>query len=601
MRQIREVLRLKYISGCSHREISAAVGLSKSSVSEYATRAREQGLSWEIAQGLSDAELEARLFSQVGGCQPRPRAPIDFQWVHRELKRAGVTLQLLWLEYQEGVTKDEAGTRAYQYSQFCELYGVFVKRLSPSMRQVHRAGDKAFVDYSGKKPVIVDPSTGEVIEVELFVMVLGASNYTYAEATRTQTLGDFVASHVRGFDYFGCVPAIIVPDQLRSAVTHPHRYDPGMNATYTEIAQHYGTAIIPARPRKPKDKAKVEGGVLIAQRWIMAKLRNLTFFSLEELNDAIAALLEELNTRPFQKLEGCRRSAFESIDRPAMKPLPVVRYELAEWKLGVSVNIDYHFEYDDRIYSVPCALNGQKVDVRATRGGVEAFHADQRVASHVRSYGPKGTPVTCKQHRPKSHREYGDWPPERIVGWAASIGPHTREVTRQILERLVHPEVGYRSCLGLFRTAKRCGRDRMEAACRRALEIGAPSRRSVEMILKNGLERIHSTDEPATTPVLHENIRGGSYFDRGEETACPETSEIAIIQSPTTMQSGPSSHDAASSQCKLPFDDSTPLPDAPAQADDLQGQEEFDHQKEPTKGLDIVTSGLGRNRHRYTN
>jgi hypothetical protein len=279
----------------------------------------------------------------------------------------------------------------------------------------------------------------------------------------------------------------------------------------------------------------------------------------------------------------------------------VVRYELAEWKLGVSVNIDYHFEYDDRIYSVPCTLNGQKVDVRATRAGVEAFHADQRVASHVRSYGPKGTAVTCKQHRPKSHREYGDWPPERIVGWAASIGPHTREVTRQILERLVHPEVGYRSCLGLFRTAKRCGRDRMEAACRRALEIGAPSRRSVEMILKNGLERIHSTDEPAATPVLHENIRGGSYFDRGEQDASSETSEIAIVQSPTTMQSGPSSHDAASSQCKLPFDDSAPLLDAPARPDDLQDPEGFDHQKEPTKGLDIATPGLGRNRHRYTN
>lgn len=524
MRQIREVLRLKHCAGCSHRAISAAVGISKSSVSDYAARAEKHGMSWEAVQALTDAELEAKMFTQVDRNLPPPRAPIDLQWVHRELKRTGVTLQLLWLEYQEAVNDRHDGTRAYQYSQFCELYRTFVKTLRPSMRQVHRAGEKAFVDYSGKRPVIVEPTTGEVTDVELFVMVLGASNYTYAEATRTQTLQDFIGSHVRAFEYFGCVPSLVVPDQLRTAVAHPDRYDPGINATYLEMAQHYGIGIIPARPRKPKDKAKVECGVLVAQRWIIARLRNRTFFNLQELNDAIAELLEELNTRPFQKLEGCRESAFESIDRPAMKPLPARRYELAEWK-QCGVNIDYHVEYDDRLYSVPCTLIGQRVEIRATSTTVEVLHGRQRVASHARCYGPKGTAVTRPEHRPKSHREYGDWPPERLVGWASSVGAHTGELVRQLLASFPHPEMGYRSCLALFRVAKRYGSERTEAACRKALEIGAPSRRTVEMILKNGLEKSSPGEEPEGPPVRHENIRGGSYFDRGEEDAESRTTD----------------------------------------------------------------------------
>ncbi len=539
MRQIKEVLRLRSVSRCSQREIAAAVGMSKGAVGEYLCRAREAGLDWETAQTLSDAELEARLFKLINRNEPAARAPIDMQWVHKELKRPGVTLQLLWLEYQQAVSRAADGKRAYQYSQFCELYRGFVKRLHPSMRQVHLAGDKAFVDYSGKKPVIVDPSSGEVQQVELFVMVLGASNYTYAEVTRTQTLPDFVGSHVRGFEYFGCVPAIVVPDQLRSAVARPDRYDPGMTATYIEMAQHYGIGLIPARPRKPKDKAKVEGGVLVAQRWILARLRNRTFFSLEELNSAIAELLEDLNTRPFKKLEGCRRSAFESIDRPAMRQLPARRYELAEWG-QVGVNIDYHFEYDHRLYSVPCALACHKVEFRATRTSVEAFHGGQRVACHSRSYGPRGTATTCKEHRPKSHQDYGEWPPERMIRWAGTIGPHSQELTRKLLAQYAHPEVGYRSCLALFRMGKRFGHDRMEAACRRALEIGAPTRKCVEAILKNGLEKIAASQEPTTKPVVHENIRGGSYYDRGEQ----HESMIADCQ---IEMASPPAHDKASS------------------------------------------------------
>jgi transposase len=514
MRKIREVLRLKFECGRGHRAIAASCAISKGSVSDYLARARDAGLTWDEAKDLSDSEVERRLFRALGWNEPSERAAIDYAWIHRELPRTGVTLQLLWLEYQEAVAKSGAG-RPYQYSQFCDLYAGFRGRLAPSMRQVHRAGEKSFVDYSGKKPSIVDPQTGEVIEVELFVMVLGASNYTFAEVTRTQRIGDFVASHVRAFDYFGCVPEIVVPDQLRSAVSGPHRYDPEINRTYLEMAQHYGIAIIPARPRKPKDKAKVEAGVLLAQRWILACLRNRTFFSLGELNEAIAELLQRLNTRPFQKLEGCRRSAFEGIDQPAMRALPTTRYELADWK-DAKVNIDYHVQYDDRLYSVDHTLIGAAIEIRATTTTVEIVRSNRCIAAHRRCYGPKGTAVTLEAHRPKSHRDYGAWPPSRIVSWAATIGPATASVVERILADRPHPEQGYRSCMALFRSTKAYGHERTEAACRRALTIGAPTRKSVEAILKRGLDRIPVTDEKTPNIVVHENIRGGDYFDKEE-------------------------------------------------------------------------------------
>ena len=521
MRKIREVLRLRYEVKLGHRAIAASCAIGRASVCDYLKRAEKAGLTWQQAKELSDSEIESRLFRLVGRNEPNERAPIDFAWVHRELRRPGVTLQLLWLEYQQAATHRGAqrstGARAYQYSQFCDLYAGFRSRLEPSMRQVHRAGEKLFIDYSGKKPHIVDRETGEVTEVELFVAVLGASNYTYAEATRTQRLGDFVGSNVRAFEYLGCLPEVVVPDQLRSAVSGPHRYDPEINATYLEMAQHYGIAIVPARPKKPKDKAKVEVGVQVVQRWILACLRNRTFFSLDELNEAIAELLERLNTRRFQKLDGCRQSAFESIDRPAMRPLPATRYELADWK-DAKVSIDYHVEYDGRLYSVPYAMIGAEVEVRATAMTVEILHGGQRVVAHRRSYGRRGTAVTLDTHRPKSHRDYGQWPPSRIISWATSIGPSVGSVVERILADKPHPEQGYRSCMALIRTAKQYGHERTEAACKRALAIGAPTRKSVEAILKRGLDRV-PLDEPDAAPriVVHENIRGGDYFDKKED------------------------------------------------------------------------------------
>ncbi|WXA88066.1 IS21 family transposase [Pendulispora rubella] len=516
MRKVREVLRLKFECGRTHAEIAASTVIGETTVGDYLKRARACGLTWEEARPLSDAEVEARLFRYGGRNEPPSRVPIDFAWVHRELSKPAVTLQTLWVEYRDGAM-GQAPLRAYEYSRFCALYARWKKKLSVVMRQVHRAGEKVFIDYSGRKPHIVDPQTGEIHEVELFVAVLGASNYTYAEATRTQKLADFVGSTIRAFEYFGGVPEVVVPDQLRSAVSGPDRYEPDINPTYLEMAQHYGVTVIPARPRKPRDKAKVEGGVLIAQRWILAALRNRTFFSLGELNAAIGELLERLNTRPFQKLEGCRRSAFQTLDKPALRPLPAHRYRIAKWKKA-RANIDYCVDYDHRLYSVPYALMGEEVEIRATATTIEVLHRNERVASHARSYGPKGTAIICDEHRPRQHRDYGKWPPERVVAWAESIGIQVGEFARRVMEQRTHPETGYRTCLGVIRLADKYGRARVNAACARALSIGSPTCKSVTAILKNGLDRAPQVEPATRAPIAHEHIRGARYFDTEDES-----------------------------------------------------------------------------------
>jgi transposase len=519
MRKVREILRLTYECGRSQREVALSCEVGSATVSEYLKRARDSGLGWAEANGLSDAEIEARLFQRVGTMEPSPREAVDFEWVHRELRRTGVTLQLLWAEYHQGVIARGEAARPYRYSQFCDLYGRWRSKLALSMRQVHRAGEKAFVDYSGKKLHIADPNTGEVHDVELFIVVLGASNYTYAEATRTQTLPDFVGSTVRAFEYFGCVPHVLVPDQLRSAVSGPDRYEPDVNPTYCEMAEHYGVAVIPARPGRPRDKAKVEAGVLVAQRWILASLRNRTFFTLDELNGAIAELLEHLNERPFQKVEGCRRSAFESIDRPAMKPLPMWRYEMAEWARA-KVNIDYHVAFEDRYYSVHHALVGERVELRATSSAVEILHRGERIASHRRSYGPKRAFVTADEHKPRSHRDYGRWPPERMITWAATFGPNVARVVEQTMKRYPHPELGYRASLGLIRCAQKYGAQRTDAACARGIAASGqsgPTRKYIESILKRRLDLVAPPEPmPIPPPQPHENVRGGGYYDKEE-------------------------------------------------------------------------------------
>ena len=518
MRKIREALRLHEACGRSQREIASSLSTAVGTICGYLKRAKAAGVTWERVQSMTDTEVEAALFRDAGRNQAARRATIDYAHVHHELHKSTATLELLWSEYQEGIAARGGGLKPYQYSQFCELYGAWRVRLKPSMRRVHRAGEKAFLDYSGKKPKVFDSATGEAREVELFVMVLGASNYTYADATLTQSLRDFVGSTIRGFEHFGGVPELIVPDQLRSAVKGPDRYEPDINATYLEMAQHYGVSVMPARPRKPKDKAKVEGAVLIVQRWVLARLRRRRFFSLDDLNQAISELLEELNAKPFQKLEGCRSSAFEKLDRPALRALPPLRYEFAD-RRDVGVNIDYHVEFDKRYYSVHHLRIHQRVEVRATAAVVEIFYDTERIASHRRSYGPIGTAVTDQAHRPENHRDQV-WPPERLIAWAAKLGPAVATVVEQMLARYVHAEQGYRACLGLMRTSDRYGAARVNAACARALSAGmpgGPKRQYIETILKNGLDLQPQTISPTRGSVVqHENVRGADYYDRKE-------------------------------------------------------------------------------------
>lgn len=517
MRKIREVLRLKH-NGRSQREIASSVCVAVGTVCGQLRRAKEVGITWELAETMTDGELDALLFRDAGRSVAATRAVIAYGHVHHELHKSGVTLQLLWSEYVDGVAARGDGTKPYQYSQFCELYGAWRAKLKPSMRRVHPAGERAFLDYSGKRPRLWDRETGRAFEVELFVAVLGASNYTYAEATLTQQLPEFVGSTIRSFEHFDGVPEVIVPDQLRSAVKGPDRYEPDINSTYLEMAQHYGVAVIPARPRRPKDKPKVEVGVQIVQRWILARLRNRKFFELAELNQAIWELLDELNARPFQKLEGSRDSAFAELDKPVLRPLPAVRYELSERKTR-RVNIDYHIEYDGRYYSVHYERVHAKVEVRATAAIVEIFQSGERIASHRRSYDRRGTAITDAAHRPANHR-HQVWPPERLIGWGASFGPSVAQVVELTLSRYVNPEQGYRACLGLMRTAQQHGGPRMNAACERALSagvVGGPRRKYIEAILKRGLDREPMTTSSAATrssPLSHENVRGGDYYDK---------------------------------------------------------------------------------------
>jgi transposase len=438
------------------------------------------------------------------GKRPLP----DFADIHRELHRVGVTLQLLHLEYL-GQHSD-----GYGYTQFCRYYKRWLSKQQRSMRQIHRAGEKLFVDYSGKKPHVVDPESGEVQEVELFVAVLGASSYSFAEATRTQQLADFLASHVRAFEYFGGVSEAVVPDQLKSAVTRACRYEPGIHRDYEQLAEHYDTVILPARPRKPRDKAKVEAAVLVVQRWILARIRNETFFSLGALNRRIAELLEELDHKSMRSYGASRRELFEQLDQPVLKPLPQQRFSHGDWKYA-KVNIDYHVEVDKHYYSVPHALVHEKVEIRSTATTVEIFHDGRRLTSHARSYA-RGRHTTKAEHMPKSHQQHLEWTPSRLISWGASIGPSTGKLVATILDERRHPEQGYRSCLGILRLAKRYGEARLEAACARALVAGARSYRHLDTMLRKGLDRMplptaRPSSTKSTSPV-HPNVRGGRYY-----------------------------------------------------------------------------------------
>jgi len=506
MRKIREILRLALGEGLSRRTTAAATGLPYTTVADHLARAARAGLSWPLPDGLDDAQLEARLFARD---EPPPSAsrPLpDWPTVHRELRQKGVTLQLLHMEYKE---RQPDG---YQYTQFCRHYRAWQRQLDLVMRQEHRAGEKLFVDFAGQTIPITDPATGEITPAQLFVAVLGASNYTYAEATPSQELAHWIGAHVRALTYFGGTSRLIVPDNLRAGVTRAHRYEPDINPTYAEMAAHYGCAVIPARPRRPRDKAKAESGVLVVERWILAALRHRTFFSIAEANAAIAERLAWLNARPFKKLPGSRAALFTELDRPALRPLPAVPYEFAVWKTA-TVNIDYHVEVERHWYSVPHQLVGQSCDIRVTAGVVEVLHRGRRVASHPRSSEQRRF-TTESEHMPEAHRRHAEWSPSRIVAWAGGTGPAVAALVAAIMASRPHPEQGFRSCLGIMRLGRRYGDARLEAAAARALAIRALSYRSVESILKGGLDGLPLPGpEPVTTIGDHANVRGAGYYE----------------------------------------------------------------------------------------
>jgi transposase len=505
MRKLREALRLHFELRLSSRKIAKACQASPSTVQGYLGRATVAKLAWPLPPEMDDEALERLLFpaeDQPVKTRPEP----DYAVLHLELRRKHVTLQLLWQEYRE------AHADGYQYSQFCEHYTRWARKLNPTMRQTHQAGQKTFVDFSGDGLTIADPKTGECQTAVLFVAVLGASNLTWAEPVLNQTLPTWLGCHVRAFEFFGGVSEIVVPDNPRTGVTRPHRYEPGLNLAYAELARHYGVAVIPARPRKPRDKAKVEQGVLLAERWILACLRNQVFFSLEEARAAVRKLVDKLNDRPMRRLKKSRRQLFEEVERAALKPLPVTPYELSDW-CTPRVNIDYHVEFEEHFYSVPHGLLHELVDLRATERAVEIFFKHRRVASHPRSF-EKHKATTLADHMPSSHRAHAEWTPSRILDWMKKTGPSVAALGEEILRRRPHPEQGFRSCLGVIRLGERYGGDRLERACARAVRHRAFTYRSVEAILKNNLDRADdqaAADQGGALPA-HPNVRGSSYY-----------------------------------------------------------------------------------------
>lgn len=505
MRKIRELLRLKFDCHLTNREISKSCASARSTVAEHLRRFSESHLSWPLPPDIDDESLEGLLFPPMPAAGDPPREPLDFVYLHKELRRRGVTLMLLWHEYKA------VHCAGYQYSQFCSLYRQWAAGVDPVMRHEHAAGEALCVDWAGMTVDITDRVSGVIKPASIFVAALPASSYSYAEATLSQDLADWIGAHCRALAYFGGVPQMLVPDNTKTAVTRACYYEPDINPSYLEMANHYGTAILPTRVRKPRDKAAVENAVLIVERWILARIRNETFFSLSTLNRRIAELLEEFNHRPFQKLPGCRRQAFEDIDRPVLKPLPAEPYRFAEWK-KVGVNIDYHIEFERHYYSVPYRLIHKRVDVRYTTSTIECFYKSTRVASHIRLNLP-GRHTTVKEHMPPQHQKWVEWTPERFVRSAQKIGPACATLIQTIIATRAIPQQGFRSALGILRLEKSYGTSRLEMACQRALDIGATSYTSVKSILKHGLDHC-AASQPAQneTAINHDNIRGPQYY-----------------------------------------------------------------------------------------
>jgi transposase len=516
-RMIKETLRYKLELGHSHERTARALHISKGVVAKYATLAKEAGLDWPQIAAMTEAQLQARLMppraapdgadTEPGDdCSPLsvaagPFVQPDHAEIHRELSRKGMTLMLLWHEYQAANPQ----ARTYQYSQYCDRYRRWAKTLKRSMRQVHRAGEKLYVDFAGPTLGLSDGR-----RVHIFVAAVGASGYTYALATEAQQAVHWIEGMTGALHFIGGVVALIVPDNPRAVIAQISRYEPRATDSVLDFAHHYGTSVLPARPHRPQDKAKVESSVQVVERWIMARLRHVAFASIGEVNRAIAPLLQDLNDRPFQKLPGSRRSVFLEIDAPALSRLPLQRYEMATFKT-VRVHVDYHVDIERHYYSVPHPLIGQSLEARITRSGVELLHRGQRVAAHVRS-AKVGHFTTLDAHMPASHLAHRHWSPQRLIDWGLSIGVSTGGLIQKLLERFKHPEYGYRSSLGLLALSKRYGKDRLEAACTLALSLGTCRQQHVKSILESGRDKLKPASAELWSSPSHDHVRGPGYY-----------------------------------------------------------------------------------------
>lgn len=503
MRKISEIFRQRFELKLSYRDVARSLNMSISTVSDYIARAKAAGLSWPLPTGLSEQALYDKLFLPVGATKTERPYP-DWEDVHRELRKKGMTVRLLWREYRDH------HAMGLGYSQFCNHYQRYVKTITPVMRQTHKAGEKSFVDYAGMKMPWIDSQTGETHEAEIFVGCLGASQFIFTEATATQQLPDWINSHIHMFEYFGGVSEIIVPDNLKAGVTKAHRYDPDINSNYQHVCEHYGIAIIPARAAEPKDKAKVESAVGIVERQILAPLRHMTLMSIGEINAAIYPRLTALNNQPFQKMKTSRRELFEKIDKPALKPLPPERYHYAHWKKA-KIHVDYHVVFEDHYYSVPHQHIHQAVEIRSTAKTVECFYKNQRIANHVRSYKKYGF-TTVSEHMPKAHQEHAKYSPTHIRSWAKKMGCQTAHFIEHMIAARAFPQQAYRACYGVLRLSNRFGEERLEKACAKALLVGATRYQHVELILKNQLEEVPVNQSSDIQLSAHDNIRGAHYY-----------------------------------------------------------------------------------------
>ena len=515
MRKIKEILRLKFDCDLSNRGIARSCSISHSTVGDYISRFEESGLSWPLPAGMDELSLEWRLFpldpmvkENVSAREP------DWKLVHEELRKKGVTLLLLWREYLS------ENPKGYKYSRFCDLYKQWKKKLQVSMRQTHRAGEKMFVDYCGQTVMIKNGSNSDVSEAQIFVAVLGASNYIFAEAHYKQDIAHWLGGHIRGFEFFGGVPEVVVPDNLKAGVKSPCRYEPVLNPSYQDMAEHYQIAVVPARVRKPKDKSKAEVGVQVVQRWILAVLRKRTFFSLHELNQAIKELLVELNNREMKHLGKSRKELFENLEKPMLRPLPRQPFNFWEWR-KVKVPPDYHVKFDNNYYSVPSRYVQKSVDIRANQHLVEIYFKDKVIAYHKRSY-EKNFVLTEAKHMPKRHRVIAEVNAQHLINWSEKVGSNTTSVIGRLLSSEMHPEQTYRKCLGVLRLGGRYGEERLEAACKRVLHFGVVNYKGIEAVLKSGCDKLPlpladtaDTDkEKEQLPIHlhHENIRGSHYY-----------------------------------------------------------------------------------------